>query len=169
MIEKEVMGKWNFSGQLSPNLIEVYQLIIKCLIVGFLPTIKQLSIVIQSYYQGNIIFPPLNYNCVHFLLPLAIITRLLLKQNMNLDIKSPSFWNYFYCFNFMHGSTIYIINNTFVLKIMWLLDLLPCPLHTVTGMGQHQWQVVEEIYPQTYLQEKMLNTKLDALTWLCVG
>lgn len=125
MIEKEVMGKWNFSGQLSPNLIEVYQLIIKCLIVGFLPTIKQLSIVIQSYYQGNIIFPPLNYNCVHFLLPLAIITRLLLKQNMNLDIKSPSFWNYFYCFNFMHGSTIYIINNTFVLKIIWLLDL-PC-------------------------------------------
>lgn len=50
---------------------------------------------------------------------------------------------------------------------MWLLDLLPCPLHTVMGMGQHQWQVVEEIYLQTYLQEKMLNTKLDALTWLC--
>lgn len=51
MKEKPVMGKWNFRGQLSPDLIEVYQLIIKCLILGFPPTIKQLSIVIKSYYQ----------------------------------------------------------------------------------------------------------------------
>lgn len=53
MKENQVMGKWDLSGQLSPDLIEVYQLIAKCLIVDILPTIKQLSIVIKSYYQGK--------------------------------------------------------------------------------------------------------------------
>lgn len=53
MKEERVMGKWDLSGQLSPDLIEVYQLIIKCLIVDVLPTIKQLSIVIKSYYRGK--------------------------------------------------------------------------------------------------------------------
>lgn len=49
MKENQVMGKWDLSGQLSPDLVEVYQLITKCLIVDVLSSIKQLSIVIKNY------------------------------------------------------------------------------------------------------------------------